>query len=217
MTARHHPSVETLLHYAAGTLAGGLRLVVSVHLATCPVCRAQLAKLEAIGGIMLDETAPAQMEPDAFARVMARIDAAPVAQAVTAPHIARHLTEKLIAPAALQHRNIGPWRWLGPGRRWSRVRLDEDPETLVVLLRVAGGRRLPKHGHQGIELTHVLYGSFSDETGRYVTGDLYETDDDIHHRPVADPGSECVCLVALEASIRLEEGLGRLLQRIIGF
>jgi putative transcriptional regulator len=85
-----------------------------------------------------------------------------------------------------------------------------------VLLRVAGGRRLPKHGHQGIELTQVLHGSFSDETGRYVTGDLYETDDDIHHRPVADRGSDCVCLVALEASIRLEEGLGRLLQRIIG-
>jgi len=217
MTARHHPSAETLLHYAAGSLAAGLRLVITVHLATCPACRAHMAKLEAIGGIMLNEMTPVQMEPDAFAKVMARIDVAPAERSAAPRRVERHLTENLLAPAALRNCDIGPWRWLGRGRKWSRVTLREDPDTLVVLLRVTAGRRLPRHGHKGIELTQVLYGSFSDDRGRYFPGDLEETDEEVHHHPVADPDSECVCLVALEAGLRLEEGLGRMLQRVIGF
>ena len=33
MTFRHHPGDETLLRYAAGTLAPGARVVVAVHVA----------------------------------------------------------------------------------------------------------------------------------------------------------------------------------------
>jgi putative transcriptional regulator len=216
MTIRHHPNDETLLRHAAGTLAAGLRLVVSVHLASCPACRSHVARLEAVGGMLLDETDPVAMEPGAFVKLMARIDTAPAGTQQSSPPVQR-LTDQLTAPAALKGCRIGPWRWLGPGRQWSRVILPEEPGALVILLRVGAGRRLPAHTHQGIELTQVLYGSFSDERGRYSAGDLDEADEEVHHRPVVDPGSECVCLAALEAGIRLEGGFGRLIQRVVGF
>jgi putative transcriptional regulator len=216
MTIRHHPSDETLLGFAVGTLAAGLRLVVAVHLAGCPACRAHVARLEAIGGIMLDEAAPAQMEPDAFARILAVIDAAPAEKPPRPRAPARQLTEALPMPAQMDACDVGPWRWLGPGRQWRRVTLREDPDTLVVLLRVGPGRRLPSHGHGGVEMTQVLYGSFADDRGRYSAGDFAETDEEIHHRPAAGHDTECVCLVALEAGIRLDGGLGWILRRLFG-
>ncbi len=40
------------------------------------------------------------------------------------------------------------------------------------LIRLKAGRGVPRHTHGGSELTVVLEGSFSDETGHYARGDL---------------------------------------------
>lgn len=216
MTIKHHPNEETLLRYAAGTLAPGLRLVMSVHISGCAACQADLSRAEAIGGALLEEADPVALEPGAFVKVMALIDAAPGATVEARPAPQR-LTGELEAPAELSGCHIGPWRWLGPGRQWSRVILPDDPKALVILLRVSAGKRLPRHTHKGLEVTQVLYGSFSDDRGRYLAGDLDEADEEVHHRPIVDPGSECICLAALEKGVRLEGGLGGLIQRVIGF
>lgn len=215
MTINHHPNEETLLRYAAGTLAAGLRLVVSVHLAGCAVCRSGVRRAEAIGGLLIDEAEPTALEPGAFVKIMALIDNTPM-PAVGPPLATRPLTDRLMAPAELTGCEIGPWRWFGPGRRWSRIRLPHDPKALVLLIRVGAGRRLPKHTHKGIELTQVLYGSFSDDRGRFRVGDVDEADEEIHHRPVVDAGSECICLAALESGLRLEGGFAGLIQRVVG-
>ena len=216
MMSKHHPNEETLLRYAAGTLASGLRLVVSVHISGCTVCQADLSRAEAIGGVLLEEADLVALEPGAFVKVMALVDAVPETTLVPRP-APRRLTDELEAPAELSGCQIGPWRWLGPGRQWSRVILPDDPKALVILLRVSAGKRLPRHTHKGLEVTQVLYGSFSDDRGRYCAGDLDEADEDVHHRPIVDPGSECICLAALETGIRLEGGLAGLIQRVIGF
>ena len=65
---------------------------------------------------------------------------------------------------------------------------------------------LPEHGHHGGELTLVLRGGFSDVTGRYGPGDVEDVDNEIEHRPVADPEG-CVCLVGSEGPVRFT-GLG---------
>ena len=59
MTVQHHPSDETLLRFAAGTLTAGIRLVVGVHVDGCPRCGVQVGCFEAIGGAMLDEAVAA--------------------------------------------------------------------------------------------------------------------------------------------------------------
>jgi putative transcriptional regulator len=84
------------------------------------------------------------------------------------------------------------------------------------LLKVAPGRVVPEHGHAGAELTLVLRGSFHDATGRYLPGDVADLDETVEHKPIADPGRECICLVASERPSRFRGLLARLLQPLHG-
>ena len=205
----HHPSDDSLARLAAGTLGAGPRLVVSTHLCQCRQCLTRLRSFEAVGGAMLEEAKPAFVRRDAFARLMARLDAPePPPRAPRARHPE--------LPPPLNACELGPWRFVHPGFRWRRVNLPESSDANVIMLKVAAGHRVPHHGHSGTEYTQVLTGSFSDSFGRYRAGDLIEMDEDVDHQPVVDAGGECVCLVSVEGRLRLSGWIGRLVQPLIG-
>ena len=206
----HHPSDHSLARLAAGTIGAGPRLVVATHLSGCPQCRSRLGSFEAVGGAMLEAAPPVRQSPDAFARVLARIDAAdPPSE--PAPRV---LHSEL--PPPLNAYDIGPWRSVHPGFRWRRLRLPESPDAYVIMLKVAAGQRVPRHGHSGTEYTQVLEGSFADALGQYRVGDCVEVDEGVDHQPVVDAGGECVCLASVEGRLRLSGWIGRLLQPLIG-
>jgi putative transcriptional regulator len=216
MTPRYHPSDATLLTYAAGALGEGLALVVASHLAYCDECNAAVASGEVIGGSLLDALAPESLDVGAHERVLALLGAAPdrpppppraIVATVPAP-LARYLDRDF---ATL------PWRRLGPGLRQFEV-LAHDPGSgaNLRLLRIAPGRRLPRHGHNGTELTLVLAGSYTDELGQFGRGDVCETDTDIVHEPVCDRDEECICLIATEGRLKFESPIARLFQRFSG-
>jgi putative transcriptional regulator len=71
----HHATDETLMCYAAGTLASGPAIVVEAHLAGCSACRTRVGNYEAVGGALLDEIEPTPLSMTAFNDMMARIDA----------------------------------------------------------------------------------------------------------------------------------------------
>ncbi|WP_018388289.1 ChrR family anti-sigma-E factor [Ancylobacter sp. FA202] len=222
MTIRHHATDETLMRYAAGQLPAGPARVLAVHLGTCPCCRSRLAEFEAVGGALLEAMPLAPMAPDAFAAALRAIDAQPddaaappLARARTKPATPASLPGGVPLPAALRDCEIGPWRWVGLGVRASTVRLPEDRQARLTLLRVGPGRKLPEHGHVGTEFTQVISGSFSDGYGRYGPGDLSEMDQEIEHQPIVDPEGECICLAALEGSMRLNGFFGRLVQPFV--
>ncbi len=199
---RHHPSAETLLAHAAGTLPAGQALVVAAHVQGCGACRAELARLEALGGAVLDELAPEPLAAEAFAAVLDRLDA-PAPKPPAPPRQANlGLPAGLRLPTALRGAEIGRWLWVGPGIRYSRVRLPWAPNENVMLLRVGGSRRVIPHSHGGAEFTQVLHGGFTDSTGHYGPGDMAEADHDLAHQPAADPEG-CICLAALEGGLRL--------------
>jgi putative transcriptional regulator len=217
MTISHHPSDETLLSYAAGTLSPGPALVVGVHLETCNRCRAEVTGFEIIGGRILEDMTPAHLAADALARTLDRLDvpsALPRRERAIAP---RRADLGIALPASLPRCEIGPWRWLGPGFRWSKVRIPGSPEAKVMFLKGRAGLRLPAHGHTGTEFMQVMSGSLSDERGRYGPGDLDEAGVDVDHQPVVDTQSECVCLAALDGNARFHGLIGRLLQPLVGF
>ncbi|WP_297369487.1 ChrR family anti-sigma-E factor [Acidocella sp.] len=199
---KHHPSAETLLSHAAGTLAAGHALVVAAHIEGCAHCQAELARLEATGGALLDEISPAAMEPEAFAELLARLDE-PAPPPPPAPRQAElALPPGLRLPKVLKTAEIGRWRWIGPGVRHAKVRLPWAREQTLMLLRVAGGRRVIHHSHGGAEFTQVLWGGFHDHTGQYGPGDIGEADETTLHQPVADEEG-CICLASLEGGLRL--------------
>ena len=69
----HHPSDEMLLDYASGAQAPALALFCATHLALCPSCRSEVGRLEALGGIMLEEIDPLPVEADSLDRLMTRL------------------------------------------------------------------------------------------------------------------------------------------------
>ncbi|MCC7426296.1 MAG: cupin domain-containing protein [Alphaproteobacteria bacterium] len=214
-TPKHHPTESTLLRFAAGRLPASHALVVAAHLEGCPACRAGVRAAEIVGGALLAEMPAAVMAEDALTRALARLDEP--ASKPAPPPPARDLAPGVPLPAALRDLAVPRWRWMAPGIH--RIALDipgAAPGERAYLLRVAPGTELPEHGHEGEEITCILSGSFSDTTGTYGPGDVAEMDEEGDHRPVADAGVPCICLIATQGRLRMRGLLARLIQPLVG-
>ncbi|OWQ84474.1 transcriptional regulator [Roseateles aquatilis] len=224
MDIRHHPADEQWLSLVAGSLPTGLRLVLETHLELCPACREQVAALRALGGVVLEEQAPAPMRDDALARALDRVDALENDRSAATPSPAA--PRKVPAPPPLPDGAVWPraladcaatrWRWIGPGMRWSRVSVPGAPEANVFLLRIGAGKYLPQHTHRGTELTQVLYGRFHDGRALFGPGDFDLADGEVHHQPVVQDGSECICLAAVEGRLHFDGLIARWFGAAVG-
>jgi len=216
----HHLPEELLLDHAAGSLPEALALVVATHLALCPACRAAAGDCEALGGALLGDLPAAALAEDALARTLARLDAeeqeepaAAGGAAVSESDIPQPLAGYLGGGLAALN-----WRRLTPGIAAAALRpagAAADSAFPARLLRIAPGAAAPRHSHRGDEATLVLRGGFSDATGHYQRGDVQLADAGLDHRPRADGGQVCLCLVYSDAPLRLTGPLGRWLDPFI--
>jgi len=208
----HHLGDEWLVDYAAGAAPEPVALLVATHLAYCPACRAAHGKLEAVGGALLNDIAPADLSAGAWTKLEALLDAgdqpAPAHAAPRAAEAAVPAPLRRYAPDGLE------------GLRWSRVGFYAGRALLpcpvvggfqASLLKIGAGRAIVHHGHRGEELLLVLQGSFADETGRYGLGDVATYDESVVHRPIAGTEGACICLALTNAPIRMTGLLTRLL------
>lgn len=194
---RHHPYPDTLAAFAAGTLRAGFDLVVATHLRFCPACRAEVKRLEQLGGCLLADLEPAALGADALAATLARLDEP---SSVSPPH-AREL-DQLLATARP--------RWVAPGVWTAKVDTPHRREDRVYLLRVAPGARTARHTHQGTEFTQILEGALDDGGVIYRAGDFIELGEDHTHRPTVHGDQPCVCLFATEGRLVATDLIGRL-------
>jgi putative transcriptional regulator len=212
MSIRHHPSEALLLAFAAGRLDRAAAALVAAHNEQCAACRASLALGEAVGGALLAGLPPAAMAPDALERALSRLgprEAPAAAPRLLAPGVPMPLALHGLLPA-------GGWRWLAPGVRRITLLRQTPAHGRLYLLRIDPGVRVPDHGHEAWEATCVLAGAFRDELGVFGPGDLVEVDAAHRHRPVADPGPACICLVAAEGRMRFASPLIRMLSPLVG-
>lgn len=214
MTATHHVPDDLLLDYVSGAAPEASSVLVATHLALCPQCRRASARIEAIGGAVFESLAPAHVSAGALDRALTRLDDERRPPAAPSPALAPEGDILIPQPlrgylpdvlAAL------PWRRVARGVTEAHLPIGGRGRVVASLLRVAPERAMPRHTHRGQELLLVLDGGFADETGRYRRGDVAVCDDEIEHRPVADPGGECLCLVAMDAPVRLTGRWMRLL------
>jgi putative transcriptional regulator len=216
----HHPPDELLLDYAAGATDEPTSLMLATHLTLCPECRDIVARLESVGGALLEEIEPAALAPDALDCLLARLD-----EQVPAPE--PHPPAVGGAPGLMPEPLRG---YVGDGLeaiRWKRVMRGVEQARIAVggpggnvkarLLRISPGIRIPRHTHAGTEMTLVLAGGFSDGDGRYLRGDFSFSDEKIDHSPVADEDGECICLTVTDAPLRLTGPLMRLLNPFVRF
>lgn len=217
----HHPGDELLLAFAAGKLRPAQALVMAVHVETCARCRSRCRQLEALGGVLLDAIEPMPLDANAWTRTLERIDAMadavpsqpPAALTATDPAAA---AESMPWPHALARCEPWQWRWMGPGMRFARLHLRDDPGASLYLLRIAEGRSLPRHTHRGSEWTQVLCGSFDDGRAHFAAGDFDEADSHVHHQPVVRPGRACICLAWLDAPLRFDGRVAALIGGLVG-
>jgi putative transcriptional regulator len=77
---------------------------------------------------------------------------------------------------------------------------------------IDAGVKMPHHTHEGSEITLVLKGSFSDETGVYRRGDVAIAGEELDHNPKADAVEGCICFAITDAPLRLTGRIGRMVQ-----
>lgn len=210
MIARHGPSDDRLLAYAAGRLSPPEAVVVATHLALRPETGALVRGLMTLGGQELETIAPVALAGDALEAALARIEADGGEAEAPAP-----LNDMPELPAPLRCYPLGPWRWMGPGVRARDVIGPRDGACRVILLKIDPGRSTPRHTHGGVELTCVLSGAYATETARFEAGDLEEADEDVMHQPRVVSEQPCLCVAALDGEILLPGLLGRLMQPFV--
>ena len=213
----HRPSDELLLGYAAGTLPEPIALVIAAQAALCPETAGEVRRLEGVGGSLLNGVEPAALKAGALDRALAELDRAePVAAA--APHAAASF-EATPETRALLPAPVWPYikgdlknlAWRPRARSIDTAELVSDAgNRSAFLLRVKGGHAVPRHTHRGLELTLVLAGAYCDAANCFGRGDIQVADPTIDHRPTAQAGEDCICLVGVEAPIWFTGTIGRL-------
>ncbi|MEJ7932484.1 ChrR family anti-sigma-E factor [Ramlibacter sp. AN1015] len=215
----HHPPEDLLLALAAGRLMAGQDLVVAAHAERCAECASRMQTFAALGGAMLEHSAPHPMAADALSKTLQQITALPRGIRASAPAEAppaAWLPAGVAWPACLSGREVTPWRRIGPGRRFARVQLPQSYGASLFLLSIEPGRTLPRHRHEQLELTQVLGGTFADDRGTFGPGDFDMAGADVHHEPVVQPGSACACLTWVDGRLRFDSGIAAAIAHWVG-
>lgn len=214
MNAVHHPDITTLMAFSAGTLEEPFSVVVSTHIAMCPACREMVRRTDLIGGALLSAEPEAAVDDRALHRLLAAADALDIERP-------ERRTARPDVPSPLSHYLPGgldsvQWKFSGPGVATADLKSSKGTKARLLLLKVGAGRRVPEHGHGGHELTLILSGAYKDRFGTFATGDLADHDEDVEHQPIAEPGEDCLCLVAVDARLTFRSRLIRTLQPLFG-
>jgi putative transcriptional regulator len=217
MKINHHPDDATLLAYAAGTVTEGFSLVLASHLEFCPHCRKRMAEANAVGGELLAELSPVAMSSGGLEDIWSRIDSGQD-EAIPAPttHESVDGVPGILTPYLPHGIDSLPWRSLLPGIRQYVINGVESGRGSVRLLSISPGTTIPHHTHLGGELTLVIKGAYTDEIGRFQSGDLADLDDSVNHQPVVEGEEPCVCLIATDDRLRFSGVFSRMLQPLIG-
>ncbi|MGV6806594.1 MAG: ChrR family anti-sigma-E factor [bacterium] len=210
--ANHHPSLEMLTDFASGGLRPSHALPVAAHLEFCESCRRQLDKLNGVGGNLLEAQQQGVGQPDTMAalkhRVMSSITDEPQESGETHSPVKNDVKagQQGSLPRCLEQFTAGgyqnlSWAQITPSMRIANLCKDRDG-ALIALSKVKPGGKMPHHRHTGDELTMVLEGSFSDESGVYREGDFVMRGSGDHHKPTVTRDRECICLMVLDAPIQ---------------
>lgn len=203
-----------LMRYAAGVLPPYESMLVAAYLTVSEVAQQRLASFEAEGGRMIESVEPVNVTQTCLNNILALTQSsappqrtAPCAESIatqysdcTIPRLLRKLVD-----AHCPNQNL-EWQRLSPGIAKIDISLcrSEPKSRRLRLLQLAPHQPTPSHHHYGTEITLVLEGGYSDETGSYRRGDMvFVSDPELHHAPRALQDG-CICLTLTEAPLRFD-------------
>ncbi|MEP0073506.1 MAG: ChrR family anti-sigma-E factor [Marinomonas sp.] len=224
----YHPSIEMLTDYAAGSLPLAHSLCVSAHLEHCRECQQQVRKLEMVGSHLFDQAETDHhhlnsLKESLLKKLTIQTESKQdeeVLQATTEPKTTEEkFWDNYKIPNSLRqfisnsYEELN-WMRLSPSFKIATLH-NEKGGAQIALTRVKAGSHMPHHAHTGEEITLVLEGAFSDESGVYRKGDFISRDASHKHKPIVTKDAECICLTVLDAPIEFTGWLARLLNPII--
>lgn len=205
-----------LLDYATGALSRPLEILVETHLAMNEKSSRSMRMLMQLGGILLEDAEPVSLSEVALQNVMSQLNQFDKETDEMFSRIGEH-AEWLPHPIA----NYVPeanckqsWRRAGIGILETDINFGEA-NGKAKIYRISPGTAVPIHTHTGAEVTLVLAGGFTDETGSYGPGDIAIQEAGGEHQPVADNDGECIVFAVNEGEIRLTGPFGRVLNLLV--
>jgi len=216
MLLNHHPDTSTIMAYAAGTVTEGLSLVLAAHFELCSQCRADVNEAEHIGGDLFSRLPPSRLSRDSLANALEVIAISPVVEQGQRPVGDGGDLPLVLHPFFPTGLAGVRWRRLIPGFKQQVLDGVDSGEGSIRLLHISPGAHVPQHTHGGSEVTLVLQGSYSDETGYYRRGDLSDMDPSVLHQPVVDSEKPCICLVATDERLKFTGVLNQMIRPLIG-
>lgn len=215
--ARYHPEDDLLVEYSAGSLSEPESLLVATHLALCPDCRTRVEHLEAVGGALLEDLDGESIGRDLRDQVFAQLDSAPLERLTIDEASSVESSDPRVPQPLRGYLNSDldglDWKSRGPVDEF-RI-LTDYPELTSRLLRIKAGRAMPRHTHDGTELTLVLSGGFTDRGLHFGRGDIETANSNVDHAPVADEGEDCFCLAINRKRLRLTGTFTRFLNPFV--
>lgn len=207
-----HPDDNMLVEHASGSLSWAISIGISAHMQLCPTCRARHDKLCMLGGAYLDDTSAEPVEDDAFSRLMQRVQS-PQPEPIRPK---RSLSSKEMQvnelPRVIQKLVPDDLKWKKVTGALKTARLVTGQEQYEVAFhKITKGGKVVEHDHKGLEVTVVLEGSFSDESGVYTRGDFIVREPGQVHRPTATSDQDCLCLSVCEAPVAVTGWMGKVI------
>lgn len=222
-TVKHHPSLSVLEQFCEGRLTAEVALVVAAHIDLCPHCQQLQHDIEVdLASSWAAEPVVAAHSPDSFAAMLEQIvstEASSTDSAAAALSKTKSLEfggQQFVVPRSLQRLAAKRSKWLTLGGI-ATARLPSGDPHHISLLYISEQTQVPRHTHQGMEMTLVLSGEIEDENGRYVAGDLIVATPDHTHTPRNVKQEPCLCLSVLSAPLTFTEGMTRLLNPLQRF
>lgn len=195
MNIKHHPPEHLLAGFACGSLEEADRLAMAVHASHCPTCRRLVKALEQMGGVAIEQAAPAPMRAEALGEVFGEIAKTPMSLPGASDPSWSEFDADL--PEILRRCRFGKQRRVAPGVKMQSIVLPGTEKSRAFLLWSAPAAKMLDHTHSGTELTCVLKGSFTHEGGHYGPGDFDYGDHDVDHQPLVGKEEPCLCFVAM--------------------
>ena len=214
----HHPSSELLLNYAMGNCKEAESLIISSHIAYCPLCKAEVAKYQSIGGFFLNNQEELNVSKSLWSDLLEKLDG--VDQEDKTTNYIDHkiktnlCNDSIRIPSFLHHyletSDTNMWSSTINNVKYFNLKF-QDISYKGKMLEIPPGKSMPKHSHEGLEATMVFYGGYSDESGNYNKGDLAILSGDEEHSPVSFEKAGCLCLVIYSGSLKFKGILGSIL------
>jgi putative transcriptional regulator len=213
---RHHPDISTLLAYASGSITESFSLLIAAHLERCAECRKTVTQAETLGANLIKTLPQTEMSTTALTEVWNSINKTPGKEQPKREQIPSNGIPGVLSilfPKGLQQME---WSTLAPGIKHHKLTNIDSGAGTIRLLQIDKGISIPEHTHLGTELTFILQGSYTDETGRYLPGDLSDADGSIKHRPVVNSEQPCMCLIATDERLVFSTVFNRIMQPFFG-